>query len=107
MYRAYDRYLYERPAATPTAAKIVPLTGDQLDPRVIVHPLLFCPPLPKGARYVLVKRDWPGVRNVLGVGCATAEHAIENLARVRLNAAGLGANEVHVLPALSHFRRSM
>ena len=79
MYRAYDRHLYERPAATP-AAEIVPLVGDQLGPRVIVHPLRFCPPLPQGARYVLVKREWPGVRNVLGVGRASSEHATENLA---------------------------
>ena len=43
MYRAYDRHLYDRPADTPAAAKIVPLTGDQLNPRVVVHPLLFCP----------------------------------------------------------------
>ena len=100
MYRAYDRYLYERPAATPAAAKIVPLSGNQLNPRVVVHPLLFCPPLPQGARYVLVKRNWPGVRSVLAVARATSEHATVNLAVVRLRAARLGANEVHVLPTL-------
>ena len=89
MYRAYDRHLYDRPAdtptvgtptvgtptaGTPTAAKVVPLSRDQLNPRVVVHPLLFCPPLAQGARYVLVKRDWPGVRNVLGVGHAISVH---------------------------------
>ena len=97
MYRAYDRYLYERPAA---AAKIVPLSGDQLNARVVVHPLLFCPPLPQGVPYVLVKRNWPGVRSVLGVGRTTSEHATVNLAGMRLRAARLGANEVHVLPTL-------
>ena len=98
MYRAYDRHLYDRPADTPAAAKIVPLTGDQLNPRVVVHPLLFCPLLAQGARYVLVKRAWPGVRNVLGVGCAMSVHETVNLADVRLRAARLGANEVHILP---------
>ena len=97
MYRAYDRHLYERPA-DPQA--VVPLTGDQLGPRVIVHPLLFCPPLPQGARYVLVKRDWPGMRNVIAVGRASSKHATENLAGVRLRAARLGANEVHDLPTV-------
>ena len=100
MYRAYDRHLYDRPADTPAAAKIVPLAGDQLNPRVVVHPLLFCPPLAQGARYVLVKRDWPGVRNVLGVGRALSVHETVNLADVRLRAARLGANEVHILPTL-------
>ena len=103
MYRAYERHLYERPAAAP-AAEIVPLVGDQLSPRVVVHPLLFCPPLPQGARYVLVKREWPGVRNVLGVGRASSEHATQNLAGVRLRAARLGANEVHVLPRSKSLR---
>lgn len=71
MYRAYDRHLYERRTDTPAAApRIVPLTGDQLDLRVVVHPLVICPPLPLGTRYVLVKRDWPCIRNVLGVGRA-------------------------------------
>ena len=69
MYRAYDRHLFERPTDTPAAAlKFVPLSGDQLDPRVVVHPLVFCPPLPLNTRYILVKRDWPGLRYVLGVG---------------------------------------
>ena len=98
MYRAYDRHLYDRPANTAAAGKIAPLSGAQLNPRVVVHPLLFCPLLAQGARYVLVKRDWPGVRNVLGVGRATSVHETVNLADVRLRAARLGANEVHILP---------
>ena len=101
MYRAYDRYLYERPIDEPAAATPCPLTAEHLDPRVVVHPLLFCPPLARGARYVLVKCDWPGTRNVLGVGRAMSVHASINLADARLRAARLGANEVHVLPALN------
>ena len=97
MYRAYDR-LYERPTDTPAGAKIIPLSGDQLDPRVLVHPLLFCPPLPLGTRYLLVERRWPGVRNLLGVARAQSFHQTVNLARIRHRAASLGANEVHVLP---------
>jgi hypothetical protein len=101
MYRAYDRYLYERPTEAPASAKTSPLGPEHLDPRVVVHPLLFCPPLPRDTRFVLVKRDWPGTRNVLGVGRAMSAHDRSNLAAVRLRAARLGANEVHVLPALN------
>jgi hypothetical protein len=99
MYRAYDRHLYERSADTPAAPRIVPLAGDQLDPRVVVHPLLFCPLLDRGQRYVLVRREWPGTRSAVGVGRATSVHESTNLAEVRLRAARLGANEVHLLPA--------
>jgi hypothetical protein len=100
MYRAYDRHLYERSADTPPATpRIVALSGEQLDPRVIVHPLLFCPPLGQGVRYVLVRREWPGTRNAVAVGGATSVHESINLAEVRMRAARLGANEVHLLPA--------
>ncbi len=51
MYRAYDRYLYERPTEAPASAKTSPLGPEHLDPRVVVHPLLFCPPLPHGTRF--------------------------------------------------------
>ena len=102
MYRAYDRYLYERPTDAPASATTSPLSPEHLDPRVVVHPLLFCPPLPHGTRFVLVKRDWPGTRKVLGLGRAMSSHENSNLAGVRLRAARLGANEVHVLPALNN-----
>jgi hypothetical protein len=46
----------------------------------ISHPLLFCPPLGHGVRYVLVRRDWPGIRSALGVGRATSVHESINLA---------------------------
>jgi hypothetical protein len=101
MYRAYDRYLYERPTDASASATTSPLGAEHLDPRVVVHPLLFCPPLPHGTRFVLVKCDWPGTRNVVGVGRAMSAHDSSNLAAVRLRAARLGANEVHVLPALN------
>jgi hypothetical protein len=99
MYRAYDRHLYERFTDTPVTPRIVPLTGDHLDPRVVVHPLLYCPPLALGVRYLLVRREWPGTRNVLGVGRAGSLHESINLAVARLRSARLGANEVHLLPA--------
>lgn len=97
MYRAYDRHLYEH-CAEPAKPRVVPLSADQLDPRVVVHPLLFCPPLGQGVRYVLVRREWPGSRNLLGMGRATSVHESTNLAEVRLRAARLGANEVHLVP---------
>ena len=95
MYRAYDRHLYER---TPEIPSRKPVSAGNLDPRTIVHPLLFCPPLPQGTRYKLVSREWPGLRNVVAVGRAQSPHETINLADVRRRAAQLGANEVHVLP---------
>jgi hypothetical protein len=73
-----------------------------LDCRVIVHPLLFCPPLPKGSRYCLVVRDALGAREVVGSGLAMNTHQPQNLAVVRQRGANLGANEVFVLePAVT------
>ena len=92
MYRAYDRYLYERAPEMP--AREVTHPG----PLTVVHPLLFCPQLPQGTRYMLVRREWPGVRNVMAVGRAQSAHGTVNLADVRRSGAELGANEVHVLP---------
>jgi hypothetical protein len=100
MYRAYDRHLYERPTGTQAATGAKPLSPEHLDPRVVVYSLLLCPPLPHGVRYILVKRDWPGMRNVLGVGRAMSVHDTINLADVRVRAARVGANEIHVLPVL-------
>jgi hypothetical protein len=99
MYRAYDRHLYERPTDTPATVEIDPLDREHLDHRVVVHPLLLCPPVAHGVRYILVRRDWPGARSVLDVGCAKSVHESINLAEVRWRAARLGANEVHLLPA--------
>src|SRR5262245_52508257 len=63
----------------------------------VVHPLLFCPPIPKGERYELVARTWWGERHVLASGRTHSPHDTLNLARVRQTAARLGANEVHIL----------
>jgi hypothetical protein len=46
-----------------------------------------------------VRREWPGSRTALGVGRASSVHESTNLAEVRLRAARLGANEVHLLPS--------
>ena len=97
MYRAYDRYLYERAPEVPSS-KTTPISAGHSDPRTVVHPLLFCPPLPLGTRYMLVQREWPGMRNVLAVGRARSDHETVNLADIRRRAAQLGANEVHILP---------
>ena len=70
------------------------------DTRVVVHPLLFCPPLAKGARYCLVSRRETGRRAILGSGMALNTHEPSNLAVVRQRAAKLGANEVLVLEPL-------
>jgi hypothetical protein len=68
------------------------------DWRLLVHPLVLCPPIARGERYLLVQRTWWGQRNVLKTGRAWSRHESLNLARVRHDAARLGATEVHILP---------
>jgi hypothetical protein len=68
------------------------------DCRTVVHPLVLCPPIAKGKRYLLVERRWWGQRDVLKIGRARSPHGSLNLARVRHTAARLGATEVHILP---------
>src|SRR5437868_531670 len=38
--------------------------------RLLVHPLVLCPPIARGERYLLVQRTWWGQRNVLKTGRA-------------------------------------
>ena len=46
-----------------------------LDNRLIlIHPLVLCPPIEKGERYLLVERKWWGQRDVLKVGRARSPH---------------------------------
>lgn len=66
-------------------------------PACLVHPLVFCPPVEKHARYALVIRKAWGQRIALSRRTATSRHASVNLARIRQEAATIGANEVHVL----------
>ena len=111
MYRAHEhdwgwrapkpdkRHLYS-PSILPAQPARVRSEDQKLDDwRAVVHPLVLCPPLDRGTRYLLVARTWPGQRKVLGAGCARSPHGSLNLACVRHTAAKLGANEVHVLPA--------
>ena len=67
------------------------------DGRVVIYPLLFCPPLKKGSRYCLVRRDEMGSRALLGTGVAVNSHPPLNLAHVRQRCAKLAANEVFVI----------
>jgi hypothetical protein len=69
------------------------------DCQTVVHPLVLCPPIAKGKRYLLVERSWWGQRDVLKIARARSPHESVNLARVRHTAARLGATEVHILPA--------
>ena len=71
-----------------------PDAHSELDCRVVVHSLLFCPTLEKGTRYCLASRDGGGRRTVLGYGMALNTHPPLNLAFVRQRGAKLGANEV-------------
>jgi hypothetical protein len=110
MYRAYEYYSGRwepRPkrlprksdAPRPTAAASAMHACTLLDDcRALVHPLVQCPPIAKGKRYLLVERKWWGQRELLRVGRARSPHESVNLARVRRTAAQLGANEVHILP---------
>lgn len=68
--------------------------------RAVVHPLLFCPPIPKNARYCLVSRNRSGARKILGTGKALNSHPPLNLAIIRQRGAKLCANEVYVIPPL-------
>ena len=98
MYQAYDRHLWER-IPEPPAPEAIPLDASRLDCRVVVHPLLMCPPLPRHTRYLLVRRRLGGQRDILGEGRARSPHPTLNLADVRQQGARLGAGEVYVLPA--------
>ncbi len=66
--------------------------------RSVVHPLLFCPPVPAGHKCLLVRRSSGGVREILLTSRTVSSHPTVNLASIRRVAAQLGANEVHVLP---------
>ena len=59
------------------------------DPRILIHPLVLCPPIAKGKRYLLVERRWWGQRDVLKIGRAQLPHEGVNLARVRHTLHGL------------------
>jgi hypothetical protein len=107
MYRAYDNWDYGRGAFNGRGRK-EPSENVRADNdtapaverehwRALVHPLFFCPPIGKGSSYLLVRRTWPGRRDILLAGQAKSPHADLNLARVRQTAARLGANEVHIL----------
>jgi hypothetical protein len=60
-----------------------------------VYDLLTCPPLPE-ANYLLVTRDSQGRSRIVRIDQATSDAPTLNLARIRHQAASLGANEVHV-----------
>lgn len=60
-----------------------------------IYPLFECPELP-AANFVLVRRQAGGRAEVVHIGRVEHVAASLNLADIRRNAAGLGANEVHV-----------
>lgn len=95
MYRP-GRNGYEWFSGPPERAKFIDC-GLLDDCRTLVHPLVLCPPIAQGTRYLLVERKWWGEREVLAVEHAQAPHESVNLAYARYAAATLGANEVHVL----------
>jgi hypothetical protein len=106
MYRAYEHYSpgrWERKPKRPHKSDTMPPTASASRARActlldaLVHPLVRCPPIRKGTRYLLVERKWWGQRDVLRVGRARSPHESVNLAHVRRTAAQLGANEVHIL----------
>ena len=96
MYELLEKAKDQSSATEAAFAAVVRETP--FDCRNIVHPLLFCPPVPLGIRYLLVDRRMDGGRHILHAGRATSPHPTLNLARIRQTAATLGANEVHMLP---------
>lgn len=73
-------------------------------PRAVIHPLIFCPPVRKGARYALVARGDLGNRSILGSGMALNSHPPLNLAVIRRRGARLGATEVIMIDPLPSVR---
>jgi hypothetical protein len=97
MYRPYERdwQEWDREPESSVSSQHTPPPPDL---RILVHPLVLCPPLVRGTRYLLVIRRHAGQRQVVASGRAQSPHPMLNLARVRHTAACLGATEVHVLP---------
>ncbi len=60
-----------------------------------VYSLFDCPPVGL-ANYMLVRRVNKGQRTLLAIGRLTNDAASLNLAEIRLRAATLGADEVHI-----------
>ena len=60
-----------------------------------VYSLIGCPAFEAG-NFILVRRGADGRRKPLGIGRTETPTASLNLARIRREGAGLGANEVHV-----------
>ena len=60
-----------------------------------VYPLLECPEVPR-ANYILVRRDASGYCRPVRIGQTRELATSLNLARLRHEAASLGANEVHI-----------
>lgn len=60
-----------------------------------VFPLIDCP-LMAAVNYILVHRGADGVRRPLDVGRTSGASESLNLAKLRMQAAVLGANEVHI-----------
>ena len=95
MYQAYDRWRWQSaPDPGPPGS---PLDVSQLDLRVLMHPPVRCPPVPKGVRYLLVERRTGGARDVLGLRRTQSPHPTLNLAQIRQRGARLGAAEVFLL----------
>jgi len=97
MYQAYDRWRWQ--SARDSGPPGSPFDVSQLDPRVLVHSLVLCPPVPEGIRYLLVERRTGGARVVLALGRTQSPHPTLNLAQIRQRGAQLGACEVFLLPA--------
>lgn len=88
---------YVRPARAPApqrrpASEPHPSGGEQS------FPLVFCPEMPCGTRYELVRRQPDGTTVVLYDGLLEAEAPSLNLAKVRYRGARLGANWVVLVP---------
>lgn len=61
----------------------------------MAYPLISCP-APDAATYLLVNLEADGARTVLATQRTNQDSASLNLARIRLEGARLGANEVHL-----------
>lgn len=82
--------------ASPPSPRVGAMTD--VDEDAHTFPLVFCPEMPCGTRYELVRKNADGSRAVMYCGVLTDPAPSLNLAKVRHRGARLGASEVVLVP---------
>lgn len=82
--------------ASPPSARVGANAGVEAD--AYTFPLVFCPEMPCGTRYELIRKNADGALTVMYCGVLTDPAPSLNLAKVRHRGARLGASEVVLVP---------